>query len=105
MVNWHIDNFRDEGGSPCRPGLLALHSGVLPIGGWVDPCRLDTLVTQQPLDVRTPTSRPSEAVEGRTASVVGQTDALLTRACRARVTFSRMSLAVFVQMKGLGSSL
>ncbi len=38
-------------------------------------------------------------------SVVGQTDVSLTRACRARVTFSRMSLAVFVQIKGLGSSL
>jgi hypothetical protein len=35
-------------------------------------------------------------------SVVRQTDDHLLRATRARVTFSKMSLALAVQMKGLG---
>jgi hypothetical protein len=50
-----------------------------------------------------PQESPFQPVQD--TSVVGQTDVSLTRACRARVTFSRMSPAVFVQMKGLGSSL
>jgi hypothetical protein len=37
-----------------------------------------------------------------TPSVVSQADHLLLSAVRARVTFSRMSLALAVQMKGLG---
>jgi hypothetical protein len=55
-------------------------------------------------NVRIPTCI-SELKHARKASVVGQSDMPLTRACRARVTFSRISLAVFVQMKGLGASL
>ncbi len=39
------------------------------------------------------------------ASVVSQADRLLLMAALARVTFSRMSVALAVQMKGLGLSL
>jgi hypothetical protein len=42
---------------------------------------------------------------GRCASVVRQAECRLSKAFRARFTFSKMSVAVAVQMKGLGARL
>ena len=46
-----------------------------------------------------------DSVRQRLASVVRQADCTLCRAARPRLTFSRMSEAVAVQMKGVGCSL
>ena len=65
------------------------------------PDRVETLLRTQ----RCLLCRSVATLQGRINSVVRHADGPLWRAARARLTFSRMSAALAVQMKGLGFSL